>query len=206
MTQFSWGVLGIKPETAMKIEDNLKSPDSVFYPGPEFEKLLDFQSKNINQERFLRITNSDDHYYAYLYGALYNKEIISQWQKAGFDISDRPEILATLYNIGFDHSNPSANPKVGGAELNIGDATYSFGRLAYEFYYSGELLDEFPQVTKDNSTTNSSANAAASAETPLDNPADISAAALAPSLSDDLAQLQDLNWSDWMHVLLPLFK
>jgi hypothetical protein len=54
--------------------------------------------------------------------------------------------------------------------------------------------------------TNLSANAAASAEKTPDNVADISAAALAPSLSDELAQLQDLNWSDWMHVLLPLFK
>ncbi len=145
MTQFSWGIFGIKPETAIRIEDNLKDQKSIFYPGADYEKMLDFQSKNISQERFQKITDSDDHYYSYLYAALYDKEIISQWKKVNIDISDRPEILATLFNIGFDHSKPNADPQVGGAELQIGDSTYSFGRLAFEFYYSGELLDEFPQ-------------------------------------------------------------
>jgi len=148
MTQLSWGVMGLKDFTAETIESNLKNPKSAFYPGKDYENLLDFQTADTQQERFKRITNSDDHYYAYLYAALYNKEIITQWQKAGFDISDKPEILATLYNIGFDHSKPNANPQVGGSELSIGDQEYSFGRLAYEFYYSGELLDEFPQYIK----------------------------------------------------------
>jgi hypothetical protein len=145
MTQFSWGIFGVKPETAMKIEDNLKNEASPFYPGSDYAGLLDFKTGNIQQERFNRLTDSDNHYYAYLYAALYNKEIISQWKRAGIPISDRPEILATLYNIGFAHSSPNYNAKVGGAELIIGDSVYSFGGLAKEFYYSKELLDQFPQ-------------------------------------------------------------
>lgn len=34
-----------------------------------------------------------------------------QWEQAGFPIADRPEILATLYNIGFARSHPHADPK-----------------------------------------------------------------------------------------------
>jgi hypothetical protein len=145
MSQFSWGVLGIKQETAERVESNLKAKDSVFYLGTDYENKLDFNSVNINQERFKRITDPRDHYYAYLYAALFNKQIITQWQKSGIDISNRPEVLATIYNIGFGHSKPKENPQMGGAELNIDGNVYSFGRLAYEFYYSGELLDEFPQ-------------------------------------------------------------
>lgn len=145
MSQFSWGVAGIKQETAIQVENNLKDSSSPFYLGENFEKVLDFTSDNHKQERFKRITNYHDHYYAYLYTTLYNKQIIAQWQRAGYDISDRPEILATLYNIGFRHSEPNANPQMGGAVLNLNGRTYSFGRLAYEFYYSGELADEFPQ-------------------------------------------------------------
>lgn len=145
MTQFSWGIFGIKSETASTIENNLKSPQSSFYLGAESQNLLDFSTANPTQERFDRLTNSGDHYYSYLYAALLNKEIMAQWQKAGYDISNRPEILATLFNIGFDHSKPGPNPQVGGADLNIAGQDYSFGRLAFEFYYSSELLDDFPQ-------------------------------------------------------------
>ncbi len=146
MTQFSWGVLGMKEFTAVEVENYLKDPSSSFYPGPTYSNMLDFStSTNVSQDRFARITNHQDHYYAYLYAALFNKEIISQWAQKGFDISNRPEILATIYNIGFVHSNPNANPQIGGAALDINGAKYSFGRVAYDFYYSGELLDEFPQ-------------------------------------------------------------
>ena len=145
MSQFSLGVMGVKNETAVTTEDNLKNPDSPFYPGAQFEHALDFKTPEIDAERFARITNSHDHYYSYLYAALYCKEIIAQWKKAGFDISDRPEILATLFNIGFSHSTPNADPQIGGAGMTIEGRQFSFGGLAYTFYYSGELLDEFPQ-------------------------------------------------------------
>jgi hypothetical protein len=72
------------------------------------------------------------------------KQIKVQWERAGFHIDDRPEILATLYNIGFDASFPKEKPEVGGSGINIKGIRYSFGAIAYEFYYSGELYDLFP--------------------------------------------------------------
>lgn len=152
-SQFSWGVVGLKEHTAKQIEVNLKDTTSPFYLGPRYENLLDFdpstssgQATNIDAERFNRIANTDmgrDHYYAYLYTALYLKQIEKQWERAGYPITNRPEILSTLYNIGFNNSKPNSNPQAGGAEIEIAGTTYSFGGLAYEFYYSEELLKEF---------------------------------------------------------------
>jgi len=143
-TQFSWGVVGLKEETAKKIELNLKDPTSPFYPGAAYAHLLDFQTANPDEERFNRIANDKNHYYAYLYAALYLKEVIAEWRQAGYDISNRPEILATLYNIGFTHSQPKSRPSTGGAEIKINGVKYTFGGLAYEFYYSSKLNNLFP--------------------------------------------------------------
>lgn len=145
-TQFSWGVMGIKPDTAKTIEENLKATSSPFYLGKDFENKLDFKTTDPDQERFARITDEHDRYYAYLYGALYIKEFIDGWKKSGQgDISKKPEIIGTLYNIGFSHFEPKANPQVGGAEIEISGTKYSFGGLTYEIYNSGELLDIFPK-------------------------------------------------------------
>ncbi|MCC6290729.1 DUF1402 family protein [Candidatus Nomurabacteria bacterium] len=144
-TQFSWGVAGLKPETAEQIEKNLQDKSSPFFPGEKYAHLLDFATENYGQERFSRIADEKNHYFAYLYTAIYVKEIIAQWQVAGFDISNQPEILATLFNIGFANSQPKINPQVGGSEIELGGHNYSFGRLAYEFFHSNELAMEFPQ-------------------------------------------------------------
>ena len=143
-TTFSLGVTGIKVPTAQRIEKNLKDSTSKFYLGEKYENLLDFQSNNIAQERFKRLTSYKNHFYSYLYAALNVKQIKVQWEKSGFPISDRPEILATLYNIGYEVSVPKENPVVGGSGINIKGKQYSFGAVAYEFYYSGELYELFP--------------------------------------------------------------
>jgi len=142
--KISLGVMGIKEATAIQIENNLKDPNSPYYPGKSYEHLLDFQSQDITSERYNRLTNEQDHYYSYLYAALYLKEILSQWKNAGYDISYRPEIIGTLYNVGFPQSKPNPDPKVGGSSMNINGQEYSFGDLSYEFYYSGELINDFP--------------------------------------------------------------
>ncbi len=143
-TTFSLGVTGIKPFTAQTIERNLKDTASPFYLGPEYEHLLDFKTAAKESERFQRLTSYKDHTYSYMYAALNIKQINKQWERAGFPIDNRPEILATLFNIGFEVSVPKANPVVGGSGINIRNKRYTFGSVAYEFYYSGELFDLFP--------------------------------------------------------------
>lgn len=142
--KISWGVMAIKEETAIKIENNLKDQSSDYYLGKSYEHLLDYpEGTNVAKERFNRLT-SNDHYWNYLYGALYIKQIMTQWKSAGFDLTNRMEIVGTLFNVGFPQSRPNANPKVGGSTVKIDNTEYSFGRLAFEFYYSGEMVKEFP--------------------------------------------------------------
>jgi len=150
--QFSLGVAGIKEDTAKQIEKNLIDRNSVYYLGADYENMLAFKTADIDQERFARLTDEHDRTYSYLYTALFLKQIETQWQKAGFDISDRPEILATIFNVGFNKSVPKANPQVGGSEITINGRTYTFGALAYEFYYSGEMGDEFSLASSLEST------------------------------------------------------
>ncbi|MCF7865449.1 MAG: hypothetical protein K9M11_03015 [Candidatus Pacebacteria bacterium] len=148
MSEFSLGVSGVKQDTAEVIEKNLKDKTSSYYIGPQYEHLLDLPpgeetNNGTSSVRFLRLTDSKDHYYSYLYTALFAREVIEQWKKAGYDLSYRPEIVATIFNLGFGKSVPKDNPKVAGAIVTVGGETYTFGRLAYEFYYSGELIEIF---------------------------------------------------------------
>lgn len=146
MNKMSLGVMGIKEATAIQIENHLKDKTSPYYLGSEYENLLDYkEGQNIETERYNRLTDNK-HYYSYLYAALYLKQMMNQWKNAGFDISDRPEIVGTLFNVGFSQSKPNATPKVGGSTVIIGQNKYSFGRLSYEFFYSGELIEAFPYL------------------------------------------------------------
>jgi hypothetical protein len=146
--KISLGVMGIKEATAIAIEEHLKDQNSPYYLGKEYEHLLDFNSGDVASERYDRLTDDKDHYYSYLYGALYLKQMMQQWRNSGYDITYRPEIIGTLFNVGFAQSKPKTNPKVGGSSIKIRDREYSFGSLAYEFYYSGELLEDFPYEIK----------------------------------------------------------
>lgn len=148
----SYGVTGIKNGTALTIERYLAEKDSPFYPGEKYEALLDFDS-TVNYAtkandtldlRLQRLVQWENHYYSYLYTALFLREIKTQWEKAGYPIDDRPEILASLFNLGFQRSVPKPNPAVGGSVYKIKDTDYTFGSVAYEFFYSGELADVFP--------------------------------------------------------------
>lgn len=147
-TTFSLGVTGIKEETAQQIEHYLKDTSTVFYLGEKYKNLLDFRTDTIQGERFRRLTDYHNHYYSYMYAALFLKQINQQWNKAGFPIENRPEILATLFNVGFAMSQPKATPRVGGSTIMIDENPYTFGAIAYDFYYSGDLFELFPFENK----------------------------------------------------------
>jgi hypothetical protein len=101
-----------------------------------------------NTERMNRITDAKDPYYSYLYvGSIYERNN-GTVAKSGYDISNRPEVLATLYNLGFYYSVPKADPAVGGTVITINNVDYTYGDSAYEFYYSGEISDIFPIEVK----------------------------------------------------------
>lgn len=151
-TAFSYGVTGIKESTARFIEEHLRDSTSLYYLGKQYEHVLDYDTtmnyansyNDTLSVRVQRLTQPNNHYYSYLYAALFVKQIIAQWERSGNSIADRPEILTTIFNLGFAKSRPNPNPEVGGAAFTINDVPYSFGSITYEFYYSGELMQEFP--------------------------------------------------------------
>jgi len=151
-TNMSFGVTGIKEQTARNIETYVKDPQSPFYCGSKYEHLLDYDStRNYNNAhndtlslRVKRLVQYKDHYYSYLYAGIFIRQIATQWKNAGYSIDERPEILASIFNLGYRKSIPKKYPAVGGSNFMIRDKEYTFGGVAYDFYYSGELLDEFP--------------------------------------------------------------
>jgi hypothetical protein len=148
MSKFSLGVSGIKQDTATNIELYASSATSPFYPGNTIAPLLAYpasDSADTGTALFNRLTDEKNHYYSYLYTAAYLKEITSQWANAGFDVSNRPDVLVTLFNLGFNASEPKANPQVAGAGITTGGQSYSFGYLGTLFYQSNELTDLFPR-------------------------------------------------------------
>jgi hypothetical protein len=146
LSQFSLGVSGIKQDTADNIEAYAADPSSPFYPGASYAPLLAYAASTTPKEAQLydRLTDAHNHYYSYLYTAIYIKEVESQWSATGFDISKNPGAVVTLFNIGFQNSHPNANPAAGGAYITTGGQTYSYGQLGQDFYNSGELTDLFP--------------------------------------------------------------
>ena len=146
LSQFSLGVSGIKQETANKIELYAASTTSPYYPGSGMSGLVAYDpGANHDAELYRRLTDPKDHYYSYLYTALFIKEIEAQWHFEGFDASLNPGVLITLFNIGYGASHPNEAPGVGGAAITTGGTTYLYGELGANFYASGELTDVFPK-------------------------------------------------------------
>ena len=149
-----YGVSGILEHTAYRIERTLFSPNDPFYPGDYFQKIINVRDsfpeviddsipahKNKTIQRLIK---GGDHYYSYLYTALLMRQFQAHWERAGFTLSNRPEVLGTLFNLGYQKSKPKTNPQVGGSTFKIGEKEYTFGGLCFEFYYSGELQEVFP--------------------------------------------------------------
>ena len=147
-SQFSLGVNGIKDFTAMQVERNLTDTSSIFYMGKQYEHILDFQTADHQSERFNRLTNYRNHLYSYIYTGCILHQTMLQWRRSGYDIVNRPDILFTLFNLGFAASKPGPDPKCGGSHITVRDQIYTFGVICNDFYYSGELAEQFPMKAK----------------------------------------------------------
>lgn len=143
-SQFSYGVNGIKDFTAKAVEDHLKDPSSEFYMGKHYEHLLDFETADHANERYKRLVDYRNHLYSYIYTGCILHQTMLQWKRAGYDISNRPDILFTLFNVGFSQSVPKADPVCGGSHISVDGALYTFGAIGFDFYYSGEMAAAFP--------------------------------------------------------------
>ena len=147
-SQFSLGVNGIKDFTAMQVERNLTDTASIFYMGKPYEHILDFKTENHQAERISRLTNYRNHLYSYIYTGCILHQTMLQWRRSGYDIVNRPDILFTLFNLGFAASKPGPDPQCGGSHITVHDAIYTFGVICNDFYFSGELAEQFPLKAK----------------------------------------------------------
>lgn len=147
-SQFSLGVNGIKDFTAMQVERNLINDTSIYYMGKQYEHILDFQTADHQTERFNRLTNYHNHLYSYIYTGCILHQTMLQWKRSGYDITNRPDILFTLFNLGFAASKPGPDPQCGGSHITVHDAVYTFGVICNDFYFSGELAEQFPMKAK----------------------------------------------------------
>ena len=143
-SQFSYGVNGIKDFTAVAVEQHLQDPTSEYYMGKAYEHLLDFATEDHTTERYNRLVDYRNHLYSYIYTGCILHQTMLQWRRAGYDISDRPDVLFTLFNVGFGQSVPKPDPVPGGSHITVGDRVYTFGGIGFDFYYSGELAAAFP--------------------------------------------------------------
>lgn len=143
-SQFSYGVNGVKEFTAKAVEEHLKDPNSEFYMGKHYENILDFETADHSNERYRRLVDYRNHLYSYIYTGCILHQTMLQWRRAGYDISDRPDILFTLFNVGFSQSEPKPDPRCGGSHISIDGRLYTFGAVGFDFYYSGELAAVFP--------------------------------------------------------------
>ena len=143
-SQFSYGVNGIKDFTAAAVEQHLKDPSSEFYMGKRYENILDFETGDHSGERYKRLVDYRNHLYSYIYTGCILHQTMLQWKRAGYDISDRPDILCTLFNVGFSQSHPHPDAVCGGSHISIDGKSYTFGAVGFDFYYSGELASAFP--------------------------------------------------------------
>ena len=147
-SQFSYGVNGIKDFTAEAVEQHLQDPTSEYYMGRGYEHLLDFETDDHVTERYNRLVDYRNHLYSYIYTGCILHQTMLQWRRAGYDISDRPDVLFTLFNVGFSQSVPKPDPQCGGSHIEVDGRVYTFGALGFDFYYSGELADVFPFCEK----------------------------------------------------------
>lgn len=147
-SQFSFGVTGVKDYTAMLVEKHLTDTASPYYMGKAYEHILDFETGDHATERYNRLVNYRNHLFSYIYTGCILHQTMLQWKRAGYDISDRPDILFTLFNLGFEVSKPKDNPQCGGSRITVGGREYTFGVIGNDFYYSGELAEDFPIQAK----------------------------------------------------------
>lgn len=129
----SIGIGQIKIHTAEWIEKKLHDPTSKYYLGDVYRSYL---SKSKSRDELIIRLEYPKWNIEYL--AAYIAMFCHRWLNDGFDISNRPDIIGTLYSLGpyrvsdSSERKPHGNPK-----------SNHFGEETAKVYYSDQL-DFFP--------------------------------------------------------------
>jgi hypothetical protein len=132
----SIGIGQVKIHTAQWIEKKIRDSSSHYYLGGEYRNMIPS-----NMSRDSLVQRLQDARWNVRYVTAYAAMFCCYWQKEGFDISKRPEILGALYSLGpYRVSDGSERKPHGKAEPNY------FGIKTKEFYDSNDLIDLFPRI------------------------------------------------------------
>ncbi len=137
---FSQWLCSIKPVTAREVEKYLKDKKSPYYLWEKYEHVLDYKEKWYETNKLVKERLIDDKWNI-LYAGIIVKMFEQQREKAGFSIAQRPDILTTLYNLGFRLSKPKQNPQAWWADIVL--QYTKNGVVKREQYYYGELAEAF---------------------------------------------------------------
>lgn len=133
MSKQSFWVGGMKLETAAQFEDRLQTNNNELY-----QKYFAYPNQtNIWQQRLARLIDTKNYYYQVMYSAGILYQYSTERKNAGYNINNKPGLLATMYNIGY--STPHDNADIWWSFMNIEGDKYSFGGLAMLVYYYLEI-------------------------------------------------------------------
>ena len=96
----SIGFCQVKIKTAYWIEAQYNDTNSILFPGKEFYAKM---KKSNSTQKLVEKLNNDT--VNINYAAAYIRTMMSRWEKTGFSINDKPEILGTLYSTGLFYSS-----------------------------------------------------------------------------------------------------
>lgn len=107
----SIGFCQVKMKTPYWIETQLNDTNSIYFPGQTY-----FGKLQISKNRQAIIAKLKNDSLNIMYAAAYLRIMISRWEKSGYTIENRPEILGPLYSTGLFYKNgeerkQTSNPK-----------------------------------------------------------------------------------------------
>ncbi len=122
----SIGFCQVKLKTAYWIEKQLNTSESIYNPGNQYKGILKISTSP--EELILKLTNDSLNIF---YAAAYIRIIQSRWEKEGFLLDDKPEIIGTLYSTGLFYRDgkertPRMNPDANGFGKKVKNAVSFF--------------------------------------------------------------------------------
>lgn len=130
----SIGLAQIRVNTAKWIIANAKDSTSDYFIEKKYLQWLPGYQSNEDVIRLLKEDSTNC-----MLAALHIQQIIQRWKRVGFDISVRPEIIATLYSYGL------VNRDTGEEIIPHGKPMSNLlGKVAKRFYDSHKLKNEYP--------------------------------------------------------------
>lgn len=132
----SIGLAQIRVNTAKWIIDTAKDTSSDYFIERQYHRWLPNYKSDGEVIRLLKQDSTNC-----ILAAFHIRQIMRRWERAGFDISSRPEIITTIYTYGLVNRDtgeeiiPHRKPK-----------SNFLGEVAKKFYDSNKLSNKFPKL------------------------------------------------------------